>query len=77
MGAIQKIELTCDLCKWPATILDSEEHAKKEGWLTIGQDCYYADRSFFNSHVCPSCRKKIESALKKVQPSNSRDAAGE
>lgn len=59
-----KIELKCDLCKHPSKSYDSIQEAENLGWLTIGQEEYYTERSFFDSHICPNCRKSIEAKLK-------------
>ena len=64
MSAKDKLELTCDLCRWPPTVLQSKQDAEALGWLTIGQQGYYTDRDFFDSHVCPSCAKKLRLAVK-------------
>jgi len=65
MTVKSKLELTCDLCHYPAELVANSEDAKKKGWLTVGQEEYHTDRSFFDAHICPSCRKKIEALLKK------------
>lgn len=53
------VQVQCDLCKWPAKTFDSMKDAEKEGWVTIGQECYYVERMFSESVICPSCAQKI------------------
>lgn len=60
----QSIEMNCDLCRHPGKRFDSESQALKAGWLKIGQESYYEERSFFDSHICPDCKSKITEQLK-------------
>ena len=60
MSAKTQLSLGCDLCKWPAKVFADENAAHDEGWLKIGQESYFDDRSFFDTWVCPSCVKKIK-----------------
>lgn len=65
VSAKQKIEFRCDLCKYPATILDSEQAAQDAGWLKIGHESYYEDRAFYESHICPECAKTLRAVMQK------------
>lgn len=63
----KEISLICDLCKWPAKNYADFLEASKEGWVHVGQESYYDDRSFFDSHVCPSYMKKIDAQKLKAR----------
>lgn len=65
MTITQKIELQCDLCKHPAKQFKTEHDAVAAGWITCNHECYMEDRSFYASHICPTCAKQIEEYLRK------------
>lgn len=64
MSAKTKIEITCDLCKWPAKIFDSEKDAKSKGYIKVGYESYFSDRDFYYSWICCNCVKTIKAILK-------------
>lgn len=65
MTIIQKVELACDLCKHPSKQYGSEREATEAGWITCNHESYHEDRSFYASHICPTCAKQIEELLRK------------
>ena len=61
----QSIEMQCDLCKHPAVRFDHKKTAFENGWIEVGQESYFEERSFFDSHICPDCVQKISALIKK------------
>lgn len=56
MSATKHTELKCDLCGTKKIVPDG---CMPSGWLVIGQENQFVDRSFYDSHVCDSCTQKI------------------
>lgn len=66
MGINTTINLSCDLCKWPAKTFKNATEAREEGWIVVGQESYYDDRSFYDTWICPFCIKKIRKQLNAI-----------
>lgn len=67
MSAKSQLFLSCDLCKWPGKTFEDKHEAGTAGWLEVGQESYFDDRSFFGSWLCPSCVKKVIEAKKRAK----------